>query len=74
MNADHKLGRSEAIRDASRLIYEQLSALEDSIQDRTSELCTDPHHEGYVQDDVKLSELRAMRTALDFINGKVVEL
>ena len=74
MNADHKLGRSEAIRDASRLIYDQLVALEDSIQDRTSELCTDPHHEGYVQDDVKLSELRAMRTALEFIHGKVVEL
>ena len=74
MNLDHKLGRSEAIRDASRLIYDQLVALEDSIQDRTSELCTDPHHEGYVQDDVKLSELRAMRTALEFIHGKVVEL
>lgn len=74
MNADHKLGRSEAIRDASRLIYEQLSALEDSIHDRTTELCTDPDHAGYVSHDAKLSELRAMRTALDFIHGKVVEL
>ena len=74
MNADHKLGRSEAIRDAERLIYNHLTALEDSIYERTMEINNDPEYQGYVADDPKLCELRSMRTALNFIHGKVIEL
>ena len=74
MNSDHKLGRSEAIRDASRVIYDNLTALDKSILDRTRKVCDDPHHAGYVQDDVELRRLHAMRIALNTIHGKIVEL
>jgi hypothetical protein len=74
MNADHKIGRSEALRDVSRLLHEQLTSLSSRIEERSRILSSDPALEGYVSDDIKLNELRAMRTALDVVHSKVVEL
>ena len=74
MNTDHKLGRAEAVRDMSRVIYDECTKLTDSITTRSEKLSSDPTHEGYVADDTKLAELRAMRTALDFIHGKINRL
>jgi len=74
MNTDHKLGRAEAVRDMSRVIYDECTKLTDRITERSSQLANDTEHIGYVADDTKLSELRAMRTALDFIHGKINRL
>ena len=74
MNADHKIGRSEALRDVSRLLHEQLTILSSRIEERARILSSDPALEGYVSDDIELNELRAMRTALDVLHSKVVAL
>jgi hypothetical protein len=74
MNADHKIGRSEALRDVSRLLHEQLTNLSSRIEKRSRILSSDPALEGYVSDDIELNELRAMRTALDVVHSKVVAL
>ena len=71
MNTDHKLGRAEAVRDMSRVIYDECVKLSDKITLRARELSTDEARTGYVSDDPKLSELRAMRTALDFIHARI---
>jgi hypothetical protein len=71
MNTDHKLGRAEAVRDMSRVIYDECIKLTDSITVRARELSIDEAATGYVADDPKLQQLRAMRTALDFIHGKI---
>ena len=71
MNTDHKLGRAEAVRDMSRLIYDEVGKIDNHITARTAELTEDREHSGYLSDDPKLSELRAMRTALDFIHAKI---
>ena len=72
MNTDHKLGRAEAVRDMSRLIYDEVGKIDNHITARTAELSDDRDtHSGYLSDDPKLSELRAMRTALDFIHAKI---
>lgn len=74
MNTDHKLGRAEAVRDMSRLIYDEVGKIDNHITARTAELSDDYTHSGYLSDDSKLSELRAMRTTLDFIHSKIVRL
>lgn len=74
MNADHKIGRSEALRDVSRLLHEQLTSLSSRIEERSRILSSDAALEGYVSDDIELNELRAMRTALDVVHSKVVAL
>lgn len=74
MNTDHKLGRAEAVRDMSRVIYDECIKLTDSITTRADEIAKDTDYIGYVADDPKLSELRAMRTALDFIHSKINRL
>ena len=74
MNTDHKLGSAEAVRDMSRLIYDEVGKIDNHITARTAELSDDHTRSGYLSDDSKLSELRAMRTTLDFIHSKIVRL
>jgi len=74
MNTDHKLGRAEAVRDMSRVIYDECTKLTDAITTRSEEVSKDNDYIGYVTDDPKLAELRAMRSALDFIHNKIIRL
>ena len=41
MNTDHKLGRAEAVRDMSRLIYDEVGKIDNHITARTAELSED---------------------------------
>lgn len=74
MNADHKLGRSEAVRDMSRLIHTELTKISARIETRSRLLASNPEYDGYIADDNEINELRTMRSTLDFIHGKIVEL
>jgi len=74
MNTDHKLGRAEAVRDMSRVIYDECVKLSDKITLRARELSTDEARTGYVSDDPKLQQLRAMRSAMDFIHAKINQI
>ena len=38
MNTDHKLGRAEAVRDMSRVIYDEVGKIDNHITARTAEL------------------------------------
>ena len=82
MNTDHKLGRAEAVRDMSRLIHDEVGKINNHITARTAELSdkitlrarelsTDEARTGYVSDDPKLQQLRAMRSAMDFIHARI---
>lgn len=71
MNTDHKLGRAEAVRDMSRVIIDECNKLSEAITKRSNHLSSSKEFIGYVSDDPKLAELRAMRTALDFVHSKI---
>ena len=74
MNADHKLGRSEAIRDAVEMCSAEISTLNDRIAARSIELADDPEYKGYISDDSVLDILKTSRIALEMMHGKLARL
>jgi metal-responsive CopG/Arc/MetJ family transcriptional regulator len=74
MNADHKLGRSEAIRDAVEMCTEELKTINGRIAARSIELSNDSEYKGLVYDDPKLNDLIGIRVTLEMMHGKLARL
>lgn len=76
MNADHKLGRSEAIRDASRSISQALDQVNAEIVERYDELDR-IRLQGtmvFAEDDKKMQNLQGRRDALYEAHTRVCSL
>jgi len=74
VEANHKIGRSEALCEVSRILHEELTKLDKRIEERSRLLSTDSEFKGYVSDDSIINELRTIRTTMNFIHRKVIEL
>tara|TARA_R110002020_G_scaffold120508_4_gene274675 strand:- start:1546 stop:1803 length:258 start_codon:yes stop_codon:yes gene_type:complete len=72
--AAHHTGRSEMLMETSRVICTQIEAINEKITARTLELNEDRAFTGYIFDDIQLVELRAMRSALDETQKKILSL
>ncbi|MDA8959093.1 hypothetical protein N9F11_01595 [Akkermansiaceae bacterium] len=72
--AAHHRGRSEFCMEASRILYDRIMLINELITSRTLELTTDVNFKGYISNDVRLLELRAMRDALDDMHEQIIEL
>lgn len=76
MNADHKLGRSEAIRDASRSISQALDQVNAEIIERYDELDR-IRVQGtmvFAEDDKKMQHLQGRRDALYEAHTRICSL
>ena len=74
MNADHALGRSEAIRDAQRIVYAQIIVYRKKAEEAARAYANNPDTTGYLVDDPTYSAFVHMCKALEQVHSQICSL
>ena len=74
MNADHALGRSEAIRDAMRVVHAHIGVYKRKCEEAARAYADNPDTTGYLVDDPTYSAFSNMWKALDQVHEQISKL
>ena len=74
VEANHKLGRSEALADAARIVYAHAETYHRKAEERAREFAQDPHATGYLVDDRTYNAFHSLYSALNEVHKQITSL
>ena len=72
--ANHNIGRSEAIRDAARIVYAYADSYHLKCEERAREFSQDPNATGYLVDDRVYNAYHSLYSALNEVHKQITSL
>ena len=72
--ANHNIGRSEAIRDAARIVYSHAETYHRKCEERAREFSQDPNATGYLVDDRVYNAFHHLYCAFNEVHKQITSL